>query len=96
MSSDRHQCQLESWVQHNSASAGTWGLVAEVALVARTTLTAEVFGQRGGDGFYQFGLKHWLIPDRVQVDMTYGQRLWRGDAARFVSAGLVLFSDVLR
>ena len=70
----------------------TWGLGAETTLSERTILTSETFGQRHGKPFFQLGFKHWLVVDRLQLDATYGDRFGRGNAERFVSVGLVLFT----
>lgn len=69
----------------------TWGLGAEVRLAERTWLVAETFGQGQDTPFYQFGLRHWLVQDRVQIDTTYGNRNG-GGSERWFTIGLRLLS----
>ena len=73
----------------------TWGLGSETQLLAHTWLIAETYGQGQGKPFYQFGLRHWLVPERVQVDATFGSRLSSHSqigSQRWVSIGLRLLS----
>src|SRR3954463_5090656 len=51
----------------------TWGLATEVQLDLRNTFVAEAFSQ-GTGAFHQFGWRHWLVANRLQVDATYGNR----------------------
>ena len=68
----------------------TWGLGTEAQLTERTWLIAETFGQNQGKPFHQLGLRHWLVPDRIQLDATYGNR--NGGGERWFSIGLPLLS----
>jgi hypothetical protein len=68
----------------------TWGLGTEAQLTERTWLIAETFGQNQGKPFHQLGLRHWLVPDRIQLDATYGNR--NGGGERWFSIGLRLLS----
>ncbi|MGB6054249.1 MAG: hypothetical protein WBG17_03315 [Burkholderiaceae bacterium] len=70
----------------------TWGVATEKQLDARNWLIAEVFGQHQGRPYYQFGLRHWLLPERAQIDLTYGNRFGRDDAGHWLSIGLRLLS----
>ncbi len=70
----------------------TWGLGSETRLAERTWLIAEVFGQNQGKPFHQLGLRHWLVPDRVQIDATYGNRNGSAGEERWFSIGLRLLS----
>ena len=69
----------------------TWGLGTEAQLTERTWLIAETFGQNQGKPFHQLGLRHWLVPDRIQLDATYGNRNG-GGGERWFSIGLRLLS----
>lgn len=71
----------------------TWGLGTELQLSERNWLIAEAFGQDRGNPFYQIGLRHWIIPNRMQFDATYGNRLDQGDDERWMSFGIRLLSD---
>jgi hypothetical protein len=70
----------------------TWGVGSETQLTGRTWLIAETFGQNQGKPFYQLGLRHWIVPDRVQIDTTYGNRAGSGSPERWFSIGLRLLS----
>ncbi len=70
----------------------TWGLGTEARFAERTWLIAETFGQNQGKPFYQLGLRHWLVPARVQLDATYGNRTGGGSNERWFSIGLRLLS----
>jgi len=69
-----------------------WGLGSETRLVAQTWLIAESFGQNRGAPYYQVGLRHWLWVDRVQIDMTYGNRMGSRSGEQWFSVGLRLLS----
>lgn len=70
----------------------TWGVGSETRLSERAWLIAEAFGQNQGKAFYQFGLRYWLVPNRVQIDTTYGSRAGLGAEQRWFSIGLRLLS----
>lgn len=70
----------------------TWGLGTEVRLAGDSWLIAETFGQGRNRPFHQLGLRHWLVPDRVQLDATYGNRNGEGTGERWFSVGLRLLS----
>ncbi|HJV84227.1 MAG TPA: hypothetical protein VJ698_02025 [Noviherbaspirillum sp.] len=70
----------------------TWGLGTEARLEAHTWLIGESFGQNHGNPFYQLGLRHWLMPDRVQLDATIGDRTGGGRQERWLSIGLRFLS----
>lgn len=70
----------------------TWGIAGENVLTDRVALIAEMFGENKGSPWYQLGLRVWIVPQRVQLDATYGSRFGEQGAARFVSVGLRLLS----
>lgn len=70
----------------------TWGLAAEAVLNDRFTVIGESYGENRGNPWYQLGLRIWLVPNRVQIDATYGSRFGNQAADRFVSVGLRLLS----
>jgi hypothetical protein len=86
------------WLHEKAAErhAMTWGLGAETKLTERTTLTTETFGQQRDKPFFQFGVKHWLLVDRLQLDTSYGDRFGRSNAERYVSVGMVFFGGSMR
>jgi hypothetical protein len=69
----------------------TWGLGTEAQLSERSWLIAETYGQSAEKPLFQVGLRHWLVPDRVQIDATYGNRL-DGGGQRWFSIGLRLLT----
>lgn len=85
------------WLREKASGrhAMTWGLGAETRLTERTTLTSETFGLQRDKPFFQLGLKHWLLVDRLQLDASYGDRFGRSGAERYMSVGMVLFSNAM-
>lgn len=73
----------------------TWGAGSETQLSASNTLIAEAFGQDRGRPYYQFGLRHWIVPNHVQVDTTVGNRFGMQGEERWYSIGLRLISPRL-
>ena len=69
----------------------TWGVGSETQLSQRNWLIAEFYGQGTGRPLYQVGLRHWLVPERMQIDTTYGNRLG-GAGGHWVSIGVRLLS----
>ncbi len=85
------------WLRDGESSKDrtTWGLGTEAQLNSRVYLIAEAFGQLSRESQYQVGLRFWVIPDRVQIDTTYGNSFGRagsGNQARWFSIGLRLLS----
>jgi hypothetical protein len=74
---------------HRHRHSATWGSGAEFRLTPRASLTAEVFGQQNAGSHYQLGASYALVPDRVQLDATWGNRFSRGAGEHFVSLGMV-------
>lgn len=90
---DRVLLHLNAGVQRAATSrstAATWGAGVQLKLNERNTLTAETLGQQRGGARYQFGYAHALIPDHLQIDATWGQRLARGSQQSVITLGLVL------
>ena len=75
-----------------SRDRATWGLATEAQLLPRAWLIAETFGQNTGKSSFQMGLRLWLIPDRVQIDTTYGSRFGNHRDDRWFSIGLRLLT----
>jgi hypothetical protein len=76
----------------NSSTRGTWGVGTETSILANTWLIAEAFQQKEGRPFYQAGVRHWIVPNRVQIDATYGNRFGSATDERWFSIGLRLLS----
>jgi hypothetical protein len=73
-----------------SNNAMTWGVGGEVEITSRTWLIAEGYGEDQGRPYYQMGLRHWIVNNRVQLDATYGNRSNGGES--WFSIGLRLLS----
>lgn len=66
----------------------TWGLSTELVVRPGLQLIAETFGESSGRPFAHGGLRWWLVPDRVQLDATYGQEMRSSNAQRWITLGL--------
>lgn len=70
----------------------TWGIGNETRLNDRFTFIGEVFGENKGKPLFQTGIRTTLVPDKVELDVTYGNKTdWEHDG-RFVLLGLRLIS----
>jgi len=82
-------------VMHDRAdktSKVTWGIGSETLINRDTYLIAEVYGDNQSRAFHQLGLRYWIIPNRVQVDTTYGNRFANESEERWFTVGLRLLS----
>jgi len=70
----------------------TWGVGSETKLFERMWMIAETFGQNGDELSFQAGLRCWVVPNRVQIDATFGNRLGEAPGERWLSFGLRLLS----
>ncbi len=77
-----------------SESRRTWGLGTETALHPRLYLIAETFGEQGGKPYRHGGLRWWLIPSRVQIDLTVGSQSGNSQARWFTIGTRILFPRV--
>lgn len=82
------------WLRSQDAGRDslTWGLGTEIALASRTWLLAESFGENHGRPQYQFGVRRWLVADRVQFEASYGDRFGDTGGNRWFAIGLHLYS----
>jgi len=72
---------------------GTWGFGSEIDLDGgNNLLIVETFHPDVGAPFYQLGLRHWIVPGRVQTDITYGDRFGAGPDRQAFTVGLRLIS----
>lgn len=76
----------------NSSTRLTWGVGTETRLASQTWLIAEVFQQKEGRPFFQAGVRHWVVPNHVQIDATFGNRFGSASGERWFSIGLRLLS----
>jgi hypothetical protein len=83
------------WVHHQSlgVSRATWGVGTELPLTRQIIAIAETFGEQDtGRPRYQVGLRVWVVPQRVQIDTTYGNQLGQPEHLRWFTVGVRLLS----
>lgn len=73
----------------------TWGLGTEAQLTPNNYLIAESYGQDNSKPFFQLGIRHWIVPNHVQIDTTYGSRFGAIREQHWFSIGLRLISPTL-
>lgn len=76
--------------ERRTVSTAGIGMEARVSPVAY--FIPEVFLSDRGRPCYQAGLRYWLVPDRLQVDATFGNRLVSDSRDRWFSIGLRVLS----
>ncbi len=70
----------------------TWGLGAEIAFHARLYGILESYGQRADKPTLHYGLRLWIVPNKVQIDGTAGSQNSGPPERSFRSLGLrILF-----
>src|SRR5262249_53414918 len=92
----------DEWVLHLNAGAtrqreesrtiATWGVGNEIRLRDDLYFIPEVFNNTTGRPFFQIGLRHWIVKDRMQVDATFGNRMVSDTKQGWISIGLRLLS----
>lgn len=71
----------------------TWGVGSETKLTDKSYFIAESFGQNSGNPYYQLGIRYWLVPNHMQIDTTYGDRIGNVNDERWLSIGIRLLSS---
>jgi len=92
---DRFQLDINAgWMRDSQDRRDhlTWGIAAETLIAKRISLVAEVFNQGEDKPSFQIGFRYSLVPDRVQVDGTYGKSLGNDNNGRWLSLGVRLLS----
>lgn len=69
----------------------TWGVGTEYALASRVTIFAEIFGDDVTKPTAHTGFSFGLIPDRINLDMTYGRNTESENDRNFYSVGFSLY-----
>jgi hypothetical protein len=82
------------WVHHQvlAVSRPTWGLGGELPLTSRVIAIAETYGETHAGTRFQFGLRMWVVPQRVQIDTTYGNQVGQPENLRWFTVGMRLLS----
>lgn len=81
--------------REDHANRLTWGLGSEIQATDRLWVIAESYGQDKGSAFFQTGLRYWIVPNRVQIDTTYGSQIGHLRDERWLSVGLRLIAPPL-
>ena len=76
--------------QLDSVLRKTRGVGAEFQIASRTFLIAETYGVDGVKPSYQAGVRHWLQPNKFQVDLTTGSKANYTTESRWFSIGIRL------
>lgn len=76
--------------QFDSVLRKTWGVGAELEITPRTFLIAETYGVDGVKPSYQAGVRHWLQPNKFQLDLTTGSKVNYTTQSRWFSIGIRL------
>lgn len=78
--------------------ARTWGIGGEFQVLPNTYVIAETYGENRITPAYQAGVRHWIIPNRLQIDVTggnqgsignYGQNRWFSIGIRYLSPAFI-------
>ncbi len=70
----------------------TWGLAFDTELRSDTRLSLESFGRSGERANWQLGLRHQLVAEQLQIDVSIGSAWGRWSNTRFLTLGLVWVS----
>jgi hypothetical protein len=68
----------------------TWGVGSEILVAPRLYAIVEAYGQKGEKTNQQIGLRFWVVPNRVQIDGTYGAQKSGPPTRTWTSLGLRL------
>jgi len=69
-----------------------WALAYDTQVASGTRAAVETFGTAGERANWQVGLRHELVPGRVQIDASVGSTLGRWSSTRVFTVGLVFVS----
>jgi hypothetical protein len=82
-------------VEQTRRDRATWALALDSLVAEDTRLSLETFGQSRERPQIQLGLRHALVPGRVQLDASVATRFGRGSQERFFTLGVVFFTPKL-
>ena len=71
------------------------GIRGDFGITDRFTLLSEVAAANFGDAFYQGGIRISLIPDLLEMDITYGEGFRRQETAPGFNVGVAFTPDRL-
>ena len=52
-----------------------WDIAAEAVVIKPLSLFGEVFGKEQGHPSFQFGFWYWIVPERMNINAAYRNRL---------------------
>lgn len=76
----------------NGSKPLTWGIGTEINFTPRFALIAETYGDNHTRNFYQAGVRIWIIPNRWQIDSTFGAQAGSLGASRWWTIGIRLIT----
>lgn len=85
------------WLRERSSERDsfTWGIGAEFRVGSQLLAIAETFGDNNNQPYWHLGARYSIIPERVQIDATFGQQFDGPRSGRWVSFGIRLTPDRL-
>ncbi len=72
----------------------TTGIAAQWQLVSSQWIFAELFREAAGRPNYQLGYFVEVLPERLQLDVSYGNKLHEKGRESFISAGFVYYFSI--
>lgn len=81
------------WLRDRAADSSrtSWGLGVEHAWTGRLSTFGEVFGDSASDPTLHAGFSFGLIPERIQLDTTYGHNAGVSGNGNFYSVGVNIY-----
>jgi hypothetical protein len=71
------------------------GIRGDFGITSRFALLGEVAAVNFGDAFYQAGIRITLVPDLLEMDITYGEGFRRQETAPGFNIGIAFTPDTL-
>jgi hypothetical protein len=84
------------WTRQYAIRQGgaTWALGTEVAVGPRAAVTLETYGSARDHSYIQAGARYSVIPNRLDVDASYGERLSARGKQGFFAIGLTVLASL--
>ena len=76
----------------NGSKPLTWGIGTEINFTPRFALIAETYGDDRTRNYYQAGVRVWVVPNRWQIDSTFGAQAGNPGASRWWTIGVRLIT----
>lgn len=81
-----------SRVANNTSKTYNSGVGLEYQIASKSYLIYEVFQDSSEKLQFQGGVRHWIIPNQVQLDFTYGNKVKTNSSNSWFSIGIRLLS----